>query len=142
MPVQVIKNENQYQAALARVETLMDSDTQDALDELEVLGLLVENYEEDTFPIDLPSPIDAIRFRMEQQGLTASDMIPFLGSKSRVSEILNEKRPLTLKMMRRLHVDLGIPAEVLLGKPDAELPRGTSRRSDDSLTINGFRIAQ
>ncbi len=118
----VIKTEEQYEEALARVETLLDIDPEtgtDESDELELLTLLIVDYEKIHFPIDLPDPIEAIKFRMEQQGLTNKDLIPYLGSRSRVSEVLSRKRPLTLNMIRALHRGLGIPAEVLLNEPDA-----------------------
>jgi len=81
---------------------------------LELLLLLVEKYEEQAFPIGLPSPVAAIRFRMGQQGLTPKDLVPLIGSKSRVSEVLSGHRPLSLAMIRSLAAGLGIPAEVLL----------------------------
>ena len=83
-------------------------------DELELWAHLVEEYEEEHYPIDLPDPIAAIRFRMDQQDLKPADLIPYIGSKSKVSEVLNRKRPLSLAMIRKLHSGLGIPAEVLL----------------------------
>jgi HTH-type transcriptional regulator/antitoxin HigA len=119
----IIKNEEQYEAALAYVATLMDAppgSPQEA--ELELWGTLVELYEKDVHPIPLPDPIEAIKFRMEQAGLTRKDMVPYLGSLSKVSEVLSGKRPLSLPMMRRLHEMLGIPAAVLMGQPGARLP--------------------
>jgi len=92
------------------------------MDELELLTALVEMYEERRYPIAPPDPIAAIKFRMEQLGLTRKDMVPFMGSKSKVSEVLNGKRPLTLAMMRALHTGLGISAEVLLKEPGAQFP--------------------
>ncbi len=83
-------------------------------DRLDVLATLVEAYEERRFPIEAPDPIEAIQFRMEQMGLTRKDLEPILGSRARVSEILNRKRPLTLPMIRRLAADLKIPADVLI----------------------------
>jgi len=83
-------------------------------DRLDVLATLIEAYESANYPVDLPDPIDAILFRMEQQGLSRKDMEPILGSRGRVAEILNRKRPLSLEMIRRLHSELGIPAEVLI----------------------------
>ncbi len=119
----LIKNEEDYDKALFRIEQLMDAESGTAeMDELELLTALVEMYEERHFPISQPDPIDAIKFRMEQLGLGQKDMVPFLGSKSKVSEVLNGKRPLTLAMMRGLHKGLGIPAEVLLKEPGGEFP--------------------
>ena len=123
MKPKVLKTEKEYEAALAHVETLMDAEPgSPEEEELEVFALLVEAYEEAHVPIDLPDPIEAIKFRMEQAGLTRKDMIPYLGSQSKVSEVLNRKRPLSRAMMRALHKGLGIPAEVLLQKPGQALP--------------------
>ena len=118
----VIKTEAEYEAAMARVDEIFDAKPgTDKGDELELLLLLVEKYEEEAFPIDLPDPISAIRFRMDQQGLKDKDLIPYIGSKSKVSEVLSGQRSLSLTMIRRLVTDLGIPAEVLLQQPGAEL---------------------
>ena len=86
-------------------------------DELELLSLLVHDYEEKQFPIDKPDPVAAIRFRMEQQGLAPRNLVPLLGSRSRVSEVLSGRRGLSLKMIRALVAGLRIPAELLLGEP-------------------------
>ncbi len=119
----VIKTEAEYQAALAHLEALMDAiPGSPEEDELELFGLLVEKYEAEHFPIDLPDPIEAIKFRMEQQGLSKKDMVPYFGSQSKVSEVLNRKRPLSLAMIRALNEGLGIPAEVLLREPGKTLP--------------------
>ena len=116
MKPKVIKTESEYEAALARIEKLMDAKPNTAPgDELELLCLLVHDYEEKAFPIDKPDPITAIRFRMEQQGLEPKDLVPFLGSRSRVSEVLSGRRNLTLKMIRALVSGLRIPSGVLLG---------------------------
>ncbi|MBI4776404.1 MAG: transcriptional regulator [Deltaproteobacteria bacterium] len=119
----LIKTEEDYEKALSRIEALMDAqpDTPE-IDELELLTALVEMYEDQHFPIDPPDPIQAIKFRMEQLELTQKHMIPYIGNKSKVSEVLNGKRPLTLAMMRSLNKNLGIPAEVLLNEPDACFP--------------------
>jgi HTH-type transcriptional regulator/antitoxin HigA len=111
----LIKTEDEYHVALARIEHLMDAepDTPEC-DELELLSTLVELYEDEHYPINFPDPISAIQFRMEQLGFTPQNLMPFIGSRSRVSEILNHKRPLTLRMIRSLHQGLGIPAEILL----------------------------
>ena len=115
MNVRPIRTQDDYQAALARIDALMDAepDTEEG-DELEVLSALVEIYEDEWFPIDLPDPLTAIRFRMEQQGLSQSDLAPLFGSRAKVSEVLSGKRPLTLRMIRALHERLGIPAEALI----------------------------
>jgi HTH-type transcriptional regulator/antitoxin HigA len=116
MKPKVIKTESEYAAALARVEKLMDAKPSTPQgDELELLSLLIHDYEDKTFPIEKPDPVAAIRFRMEQQGLQPKDLVRFLGSRSRVSEILSGRRNLTLKMIRALANGLGIPAAVLLG---------------------------
>jgi len=121
MKPKIIKTAKDYDRALARVEKLMDLDPDKKsveFDELELLVLLVKQYEDQEFPMDLPDPITAIKFRMDQGGMTRKDMIPFLGSASKVSEILNGKRSLSLTMIRKLS-ELGIPAEVLLQQPRA-----------------------
>lgn len=116
MKAKVIKTESDYTAALARIEKLMDARPNSAQgDELELLSLLVHEYEDRAFPINKPDPIAAIRFRMEQKGLKPVDLVPLLGSRSRVSEVLSGRRNLTVKMIRALVDELGIPAEVLLG---------------------------
>lgn len=124
MEAQVIKTDAQYEAVMAEVEKLVGLDptpgTLEA-DRLELLSLLVKDYEVRHFPISKPDPIGAIRFRMEQQGLTHRDLIPYLGSRSKVSEVLSGKRPLTLSMIRSLHSGLGIPAEVLLQESDGDI---------------------
>ena len=118
----VIKTAAEYEAALAHVETLMDDATSPAkVEELELFAVLVENYEREHFPIGLPDPIEAIKFRMEQQGLGQKDLVKYIGSQSKVSEVLNRKRPLSIAMLRELHRGLGIPAEVLLQKPGEKL---------------------
>jgi len=124
MKVKVIKTESEYATALARMEKLMDAkhDTPQG-DELELLSLLVHDYEEKVFPIDQPDPVAAIRFRMEQQGLEPKDLVPLLGSRSRVSEVLSGRRNLSLKMIRNLVGRLGIPAEVLLGPARTKNPK-------------------
>jgi HTH-type transcriptional regulator/antitoxin HigA len=119
----LIKNEEDYDTALSRIEQLMDAKPGSAeMDELELLTALVEMYEERHFPIDPPDPIEAVRFRMEQLGLAQKDLVPFIGTKSKVSEVLNGKRKLTLAMMRSLNKGLGISAEVLLKEPGANFP--------------------
>jgi len=119
----LIKTEKDYDLALARIEQLMDAKSgTPELDELELLSTLVEIYEDELYPMDMPDAVSAIRFRMEQLGLNQQGLVPFIGSRSKVSEVLNRKRPLTLAMMRSLHNDLGIPADVLLQEPGASFP--------------------
>ncbi len=122
MNARIIKTEMDYQAALERVDQLMDAQSGSAdFDELELLTLLIEKYEDEHYPIDFPDPVEAIKFRMDQQGLSARDMIPYLGSQSKVSEVLNHKRPLSLAMIRALSQGLGIPVEALVRRSDKEL---------------------
>ncbi len=115
MITKIIKTEKEYQAALSRLEEIFDSkkDSKTA-DELELLSLLIEKYEDEISPIDLPDPIEAIKFRMDQLGYKQKDLAQAIGLKSRVSEILNKKRKLTIDMIRKLHDTLGIPTEVLI----------------------------
>lgn len=121
--IKPIRSDEDYRGALKRIESLMNAEagTPEA-DELDVLSTLVERYEEQHFPMDLPDPIDALRFRMEQSDLFPRDLIPFIGSRAKVSEVLAGKRPLTLQMIYALHEHLGIPAEVLLRQAGASLP--------------------
>jgi len=123
MRPKVIKTEADYEAALARLDELLDAEpgTPEG-EEFELWATLIQTFEEEQFPIDLPDPIAAIRFRMEQAGLKQVDLVPYIGSASRVSEILRGKRSLSLSMIRKLHEGLGIPAEVLLQEPGAEMP--------------------
>jgi HTH-type transcriptional regulator / antitoxin HigA len=120
MDIKLIKTDADYRAALAEIETLMAATLDSPEGErLELLVTLVEAYERDHYPMDLPDPVEAIRFEMEQNGLTPKDLEPMIGRSNRVYEILSRKRPLTLKMIWRLHRDLGIPAESLI-KPSVE----------------------
>lgn len=120
----LIKTEEDYNLALSRIEDLMDAEA-DSLEaeELELLSTLVELYEDEHYAMDLPEPVEAIKFRMDQLELNQQNLVPFIGSKSKVSEVLNKKRPLTLSMMRSLHENLGISAEILLQKTGAEFPQ-------------------
>ncbi len=115
MDIRPIRTDEDYNAAVSRIEELwgVKKDTIEG-DEFDLLVTLVESYEMKHYPIAPPDPIDAIKFRMEQMGLTNSDMVKYLGSQSRVSEILNKKRKLTLSMVKSLYKGLKIPAEVLL----------------------------
>lgn len=111
----IIKTEEEYESTLERINALMDAvpDTPDG-DQLELLVTLVEIYEGQTYPIGLPDPVAAIKFRMEQQGLKQRDLVPFFGSRSKASEVFSGRRSLSLAMIRKLHSGLGIPAEILL----------------------------
>jgi HTH-type transcriptional regulator / antitoxin HigA len=117
MDIRPIRTKRDYERALRRIETLMDADPgTDEGDELEVLATLVDVYEEKHFPVGAADPVEAILFRMDQQGLERKDLEPFIGSRHRVSEVINRKRGLSLDMIRRLHAGLGIPLEVLVGE--------------------------
>jgi HTH-type transcriptional regulator/antitoxin HigA len=121
----LLKTPKEHAKAMKRLEELLmldPADTSAEGEEIELLGLLIDNYEKEKFPIERPSPTEAIRFRMEQMDLKQKDLIPMIGSRSRVSEILSGKRPLTLQMARELHAKLKIPADLLLGKEHGELP--------------------
>lgn len=115
MNIKPIKSKKDYQYALDRLETLFDAKKGSPEgDELEILGILIDRYESEHFPIDLPDPVEAIKFRMEQLGYTQSDLAKIVGLKSRASEILNRKRKLSLEMIRQLHERLNIPTDVLI----------------------------
>lgn len=123
MKPKVIKSEEEYEATLERIDELMEAEPgTEEFDELELLAMLVDAYEAEVYPIDLPDPIEALRFRMEQSDLKQKDLVPLLGSRSKVSEVLSGKRSLSLTMIRNLHRELGIPAEVLLQEPGAKIP--------------------
>lgn len=117
MEIKPIKTEADYINSLKRIEELWGAkkDSQEG-DELDLLCTLVESYEMHHYPIAPPDPVDAIKFRMEQSGMTKSDLVKYLGHQSRVSEVLNKKRKLTLKMVRALYNELKIPADVLLNE--------------------------
>lgn len=115
MKITPIRNNKDYQNALKRLEEIFDSKKgTERGDELEILSILIEKYENERFPIDLPDPIEAIKFRMEQMGMKPKDLAEVVGYKSRVSEILNKKRKLSLSMIRKLNETLMIPTEVLV----------------------------
>ena len=120
MQLKPIRTEADYAAALQAVAPYFDHEPQagsDEADQFEVLLLLIEHYEASHYPIAPPDPVEAIRFRMEQAGLTPKDLEPMIGRLNRVYEVLTRKRPLTLPMIRRLHAGLSIPAESLIGEP-------------------------
>ena len=115
MDIKPIKTKADYQAALKEIETLMQAKPRTAMgDRLEVLVTLAEAYEAKHYPLDLPDPVEAIKYAMEIKGLTVKDLEPMIGRTNRVYEILSRKRPLTLKMIWELHRRLGIPAESLV----------------------------
>ena len=115
MEIKPIRKQRDYKAALAEIERVFEAKpgTPDG-DRLEVLATLVEVYEERHHPVPPPDPVDAILYFMESRGLSRKDLEPYLGSRAKVSEVLNRKRPLSIDMIRRLHAGLGIPAEVLI----------------------------
>src|SRR3982751_1304363 len=115
MTIKPIKTKKDYQAAINRLETIFDAQpgTPEG-DELEVLGILIDKYEQEHYPVGYPDPIEAIKFRMEQMGYSQSDLAKVVGLKSRASEILSKKRKLTLEMIRQLHQALHIPTDVLI----------------------------
>lgn len=118
MDITPIKTHRDYRRALKEIEGLMTAKRGTSQgDRLDVLVTLVEAWETKHYPLDLPDPVAAIRYHMDQKGLAPRDLIPFVGSRNRVYEILNRKRPLTLKMVWRLHKGLGIPAESLIKLP-------------------------
>jgi HTH-type transcriptional regulator/antitoxin HigA len=115
MKIAPVRNNKDYQNALKRLEEIFDAKKGTELgDELEILSILIEKYENEKFPIDLPDPIEAIKFRMEQMGMKPKDLAKIVGYKSRVSEILNKKRKLSLNMIRKINETLLIPTEVLV----------------------------
>jgi HTH-type transcriptional regulator/antitoxin HigA len=122
MEIKAIRTEVDYLAALRDVSALIDLDPAADSPEgerLDVLGTLVQAYEVKHFPIDLPDPIEAIKFRMEQSGMTVKDLVPYIGPLNRAYEVLSGKRSLSLNMIRRLSDGLHIPAEVLIREPEA-----------------------
>jgi len=127
MEIKPIKTEDDYEATVAEIEKLWDSqpDSPES-DRLDILATLVEAYECKHYPIDPPDPVEAIKFRMEQMGLTDKDLEQYIGGRGRVNKILSRKLPLSLDMIRKLHKNLGIPAEVLLSEPSVS--RETAHR--------------
>jgi HTH-type transcriptional regulator/antitoxin HigA len=124
MEIRPIHTEEDYKAALREVSAYFDNEPPAGSpdgDRFEILLTLVEAHEAKRYPIDLPDPVDAIKFRMDQAGLTPKDLVPAIGRLNRVYEILNRKRPLTLNMIWKLHQKLGIPAECLIQPPKLPL---------------------
>ncbi len=115
MVIHPIKTDEDYNNAMLRIDALMDAvpDTEEG-DELDILATLVEAYEQNHFPIDTPDPVEAILFRMEQLGIDRKALEPFLGGRNRVSEVLNRKRNLSMRQIRKLHDGLNIPLENLI----------------------------
>ena len=120
MEIRPIRTDDDYRATLKEVSVLVDLDPEIGTaegDRLDVLTTLLQAYENKHFPIEAPDPIEAIKFRMDQQGLDVADLVPMIGQKNRVYEVLTRKRPLSLSMIRKLHDGLGIPAEALIRAP-------------------------
>ncbi|QAU23201.1 transcriptional regulator [Dyella sp. M7H15-1] len=116
--IHTIRTQKDYQDALREVSGYFDNEPEPGSaegDRFEILTLVIESYEARRFPIEVVDPIEAIKFRMEQQGLTAKDLVPFIGKQNRVYEVLNRKRGLTMEMVRNLHKNLDIPLESLIG---------------------------
>jgi HTH-type transcriptional regulator/antitoxin HigA len=135
MDIRPIRNKRDHERALRRVEDLWSArEGSSEYDELGVLATLVEAYEREHFPVDLPDPIEAIKFRLEQQGKGDADLVGVIGTRPRVWEVLHRRRPLSLNMIRRLHKTLGIPANVLIAPVRSnnrtkEAKRGSGTRS-------------
>ncbi len=146
MKPKIIRSEEMYEEALAFVASLMDAKPGSKQEgELELWALLIEQYEKENHPIEDPDPIEAIRFRMDQLGLHRKDLEPFIGQKSKVSEVMNRKRPLSLLMIRSLHSHLGIPAAVLVRevklagvKKPASIKTGTKTRRQSKRKTASF----
>ena len=141
--VKPIRTEADRQAALARIDALIDLDGRAPAEteELTVLADLVESYENKHFPIPAPTPIEAIRFRMEQLGLESRDLAPHIGSRGKVSEVLSGKRPLTLPMIRALSKNLGIPADVLLQEQGSQSDPESGDNGDCPLDLSCPRFS-
>jgi HTH-type transcriptional regulator/antitoxin HigA len=137
--IKVITSDQEHEQAMIRLMSLMDSDpvlgTCEA-DEIDVLGVLIERYEQDSFPLEKPDPIDAILFRMDQEGLKKKDLVPFIGSAPKVTEVLNGTRSLSLNMIRKLEAGLGISAEVLIKEPSQK------RADKNNIEWQSFPLAE
>ena len=143
MKTKILKNTNEYNQACERLYTLINSidnaiePDSEAGEEAELLSLLIEKYEQEHFPIGAPDPVEAIKFRMDQMNLKQVDIAPLFGGKTRVSEVLNGKRPLTLKMITLLNRYLGIPLESLIaGNKDVQLE---PEKKDQLLSIKSIK---
>ena len=137
MEIRPIRSEADYQAALKEIEKLIDSQagTPEG-DRMDVLATLVEAYEAKHFPIPEPDdPVQVLEYYMESRGLNRSDLVAYLGSKERVSEVLNRKRGLSLQMIRRLHTGLGIPADLLVGRRGHRGASDEKQRSESQIRV-------
>ena len=141
MEIKPIRNEADYQAALIEIEKLMESQpgTTEG-DRMDVLVTLVEAYEANHFPIPEPDdPVEVLKYYMESRGLSRADLMEYLGSKERVSEVLNRKRGLSMGMIRKLHLGLGIPADLLLGKP---AHKTVNKNAEQGHVATGARVSE
>ena len=119
MHFKILKTKADYETALSRIDAIFDAEPNTAKgDEFELLSLLIDNYEEEHYPVDLPHPIEAIKFRMDQMGLNQKDLVDCFGDKSKVSDVLNLKRKLNLNYIRNLHQKLHIPLDALVADYD------------------------
>jgi len=137
--IKLIKSEQDHEQALARLMSLMEMEPEEnsaESDEMDVLAVLIEKYEEETFSIEQPTPIDAIKFRMDQQGLSNKDLISYIGSAPKVSEVLNGKRNLSLNMIRKLSVGLGISVDVLIQQPEQH------KVNDEDINWGSFPLSE
>jgi HTH-type transcriptional regulator/antitoxin HigA len=140
MQIQPVRNEAEHDAAVERITQLMGAAPGSAdSDELEILVTLVDAYEAKHFPMNVPDPVTILKFQMDQMGLTRKDLEPMLGSRARVSEILTGKRALTLPMIRRLHQEMGIPVDLLVGVTAAPPRRVRCKRREYPVAVS--RIA-
>jgi|SRR5208283_555656 len=140
MGIRPIRSENDYKHALRRVEALWGSPAGSPQgDELEVLVMLLEAYEREHYPIDLPNPLEAIKFRLEQSGKDLRALVGVIGQRTRVYEVMRGDRPLSLKMIRNLHRELGIPAEVLI-QPSRMPRRGRQHHGSATTRRAGTRL--
>ncbi|WP_026628671.1 helix-turn-helix domain-containing protein [Dyadobacter alkalitolerans] len=118
MELKLIETEEEYDNAIARIDELFDAAKgSEEAKELDLLVLLVNKYEQENFPIEEPDPIEYIKIRMEEMGLKATDLVPYMGNKGNVSRVLNRKRGLSIEMIRNLHKGLGFPLDVLISEP-------------------------
>ncbi|MCF2496400.1 transcriptional regulator [Dyadobacter sp. CY351] len=118
MELKLIETEKEYNNAIARIDELFDApQASKEAKELDLLVLLVNKYEQENFPIEEPDPIEYIKIRMEEMGLKATDLVPYMGNKGNVSRVLNRKRGLSIEMIRNLHKGLGFPLDVLISEP-------------------------
>jgi HTH-type transcriptional regulator / antitoxin HigA len=137
--IKIIKSKQEHEQAIARLMNLMDIDLVPGsaqANELDVLALLIERYEQKQFPMDPPNPIEAIKFRMEQQGLRKKDLVPYIGSASKVTEVLNGNRKLSLNMIRKLSEGLGISADILIREP------AQKEASGSNINWDGFPLSE